>query len=89
MPGETPITVSVRYPMEGAERFDHSYYIGMYIPLVEARWRPFGLTTVQILRGVPGPDGVAPPFRQRTRLTRYPGRVESRATWRMFDAIHV
>jgi uncharacterized protein (TIGR02118 family) len=63
MSDETPITVSVLYPMEGAERFDHSSYMGTHIPLVEARWRPFGLTTVQILRGVPGPDGVVPPFR--------------------------
>ena len=60
---ETPITVSVLYPMEGAKRFDHSYYMGTHIPLVEARWRPLGLTTVQVLRGVPGPDGVVPPFR--------------------------
>ena len=63
MSNETPITVSVLYPMEADGHFDHEYYMATHIPMVDARWRPLGLTGFQILRGTPGPDGLPPAFR--------------------------
>jgi hypothetical protein len=63
MSDRTPTSVSVLYPMVGTECFEHEYYVGSYMPLVQARWQPLGLTAVHVLRGVPGPDGMAPAFR--------------------------
>jgi uncharacterized protein (TIGR02118 family) len=63
MSNETPITVCVLYPMAAAGWFDHEYYMGKHLPMVQARWQPLGLTAIQILRGTPGPDGTAPAFR--------------------------
>ena len=52
--------VSVIYQAGG--QFDHAYYMGTHIPMVRARWGGMGLQGIEVLRGVPGPDGAAPTY---------------------------
>lgn len=41
-------TVTVLYPAKEGANFDMDYYKGKHIPLVLARWGPFGLKDFQI-----------------------------------------
>ena len=54
--------VTVLYPATEGATFDHEYYTGKHMPMVERLWAPMGMTVVRVLRGVPGPDGKGPPF---------------------------
>ncbi|SFJ97880.1 EthD family reductase [Caulobacter sp. UNC279MFTsu5.1] len=56
------VIFSVLYPATPGARFDQAYYDDVHIPLVKAAYAPTGLKDVQVLRGLPGPDGGAPPF---------------------------
>jgi uncharacterized protein (TIGR02118 family) len=54
------IVVSVLYPAQPGESFDHAYYNETHIPLVKRLWGGLGLRDVQVLRGIDGPDGAKP-----------------------------
>ena len=54
--------VTVLYPAKDDATFDHDYYTGRHMPMVERLWGPLGMTKPRVLRGIPGPDGKAPPF---------------------------
>lgn len=58
----TMVVVSVLYPASDGEDFNHDYYMTSHIPLVRKRWASMGLHDVEVLRGVPGPDGTKPAF---------------------------
>lgn len=60
-------TIAVMYPAD-AGSFDHDYYMATHMPLVRERWTPMGLTGTTVMRGVPGPDGSAPPYTVMTLL---------------------
>ena len=51
--------VSVTYPHSEGSHFDTNYYLTKHMPLVRERWTSLGLKGTQILKGSPGPDGVA------------------------------
>jgi uncharacterized protein (TIGR02118 family) len=53
--------VSVAYPKTATSTFDHSYYMGTHVPLVDRLWGPLGLRNTTVLRGT-GSLGGAPPF---------------------------
>ncbi len=56
------IVVSVMYPTTEGGKFDMDYYNATHIPLVKEAFGPSGLTSVQVLQGLPGPDGSQPPY---------------------------
>jgi uncharacterized protein (TIGR02118 family) len=56
------ILVSVMYPREAEDAFDHAYYLGTHIPLVKERWTGHGLRGVQVARAVTTPDGSPPSY---------------------------
>ncbi len=60
--------VTVLYPAGEGATFDHDYYLGTHMPMVQRLWGPLGLTAARVLRGVPGPDGKGPPFLVMTSL---------------------
>ncbi|HET6307244.1 MAG TPA: EthD family reductase [Rhodopila sp.] len=49
--------VSVMYQIGAGNRFDLDYYMKTHIPLVDARWAPYGLKSVRVLRGIGTPSG--------------------------------
>jgi uncharacterized protein (TIGR02118 family) len=56
------IRVSVLYASKEGAKFDHEYYASKHIPLVQERLTPLGMVRAEIDKGLPGPDGSAPPF---------------------------
>jgi conserved hypothetical protein len=56
------IVVSVMYPSTEGGTFDMDYYNATHIPLVKEAFGPTGLASVQVLQGLPGPDGAQPPY---------------------------
>lgn len=56
------VVLSVFYPAAGGTRFDHDYYDTVHIPLVREAFGPSGLTDIQVLKALPGPDGAPPPY---------------------------
>jgi len=63
------VIFSVLYPATPGARFDQAYYDAVHIPLVKAAFTPTGLKDVQVLKGLPGPDGAAAPFLVIVNLT--------------------
>lgn len=61
--------IAVMYPADEAGMFDHDYYMATHMPLVHRLWGPVGLTDAKVMRGMPGPDGTAPPYTVMTLLT--------------------
>lgn len=43
-------------------RFDHGYYMSKHLPLVGGIMGPYGVTSVEVARFGPGPDGSNPPY---------------------------
>lgn len=56
------VVFTVLYPAKPGAKFDETYYDAMHIPLVREAFTPTGLTDVQVLKGLPGPDGSPAPF---------------------------
>ena len=54
------MVATVMYPKSA--KFDLAYYMSSHIPLVNRLWSPLGLQSLQVLRGIPGPDGGAPTY---------------------------
>lgn len=54
------ITVTILYPKSDGCRFDHDYYAAKHMPMVAATLT--GCIGYSIERGLPGPDGSAPPY---------------------------
>lgn len=63
------VVFSVMYPAKPGARFDHGYYDQTHIPLVQGAFSASGLRSVQVLRGLPGPDGSAAPYVLIANLT--------------------
>lgn len=61
--------IAVMYPSAGGATFDESYYMENHVPLVQRHWSSRGLESVQVLRGVGGPDGAAPTYMIMALLT--------------------
>jgi uncharacterized protein (TIGR02118 family) len=61
------MVAAVMYPK--SEKFDLDYYMASHIPLVQRLWSPLGLQSVQVLHGLPGPDGGAPTYAYMALLT--------------------
>ena len=57
------ILVTVMYPAGAQSTFDLDYYLHEHIPLVKQHWAPLGMSSVQVLRGIGKPDGIAPTTR--------------------------
>jgi len=56
------IKVSVMYPnREGAE-FDHEYYMGIHIKLVEDNLKPFGIIRIEVDKGFSGGGDLPAPY---------------------------
>jgi uncharacterized protein (TIGR02118 family) len=53
---------TVLYPAREGAKFDQAYYETVHVPLVKEAFTPTGLTGVQVLKGVPGPDGAPAPY---------------------------
>lgn len=56
------VVFTVLYPATPGAKFDQAYYDDVHIPLVREAFTPTGLTDVQVLKGLPGPDGSPAPF---------------------------
>ena len=57
------ICVSVLYAQAPGKRFDHDYYAGKHMPMVQERLQPLGLIRYEIDRGIGGAaPGSSPPF---------------------------
>ena len=53
------MNISVIYPAREGARFDFDYYRDSHTPQVLEAW---GHPSHEVVRGMPGPDGSAPPF---------------------------
>lgn len=56
------VVVSVMYPSGADTTFDLDYYLKTHIPMVQSRWREFGLSNVQVLKGTAAGDGGQPAY---------------------------
>jgi uncharacterized protein (TIGR02118 family) len=57
------VRVSFMYPTSPGKRFDHAYYADKHMPLVEQRFKAFGLRRYEVDRGARGGAPGAPaPF---------------------------
>ena len=63
------VVFSVLYPATPGARLDQAYYEATHIPLVKDAFTSTGLKSVQVLKGLPGPDGAAAPFVVMVHLT--------------------
>jgi uncharacterized protein (TIGR02118 family) len=63
------VVFTVLYPAASGAKFDQAYYDATHIPLVREAFTPTGLTDVQVLKGLPGPDGSPAPFVAMVNLT--------------------
>jgi uncharacterized protein (TIGR02118 family) len=63
------VVISVMYPSGSDSTFDLDYYLKTHIPLVEARWREFGLSKVQVLKGAAAGNGGPPLYQAIALLT--------------------
>jgi uncharacterized protein (TIGR02118 family) len=63
------ILVTVMYPAGAQSTFDLDYYLHKHIPLVKQHWAPLGMSSVQVLRGIGKPDGIAPDYQMMALLT--------------------
>ncbi len=54
--------LTVLYPAAEGARFDQAYYDTVHVPLVRDAFADTGLTDVQVLKGLPGPDGKPAPY---------------------------
>ncbi len=63
------VIFSVLDPATPGARFDQAYYDAVHIPLAKEAFTPTGLKDVQVLKGLPGPDGSAAPFVVIVNLT--------------------
>ena len=50
--------VSVAYPKTDTSTFDHAYYMGTHVKLVDERWGPHGLRSTRVLKGTGSLGGV-------------------------------
>ena len=63
------ILITVMYPAGAEAKFDIGYYLSKHIPLLKDRWTSYGLSNVQVVRGVGKPDGSAPDYQMMALLT--------------------
>lgn len=63
------VVFTVLYPATPGATFDQAYYDDVHIPLAREAFTPTGLTDVQVLKGLPGPDGSPAPFVVIVNLT--------------------
>lgn len=63
------VVISVMYPSGSDNSFDLDYYLKTHIPLVQARWREFGLSNVQVLKGAAAGNGGPPLYQAIALLT--------------------
>lgn len=63
------IRVSAYYPNADNARFDHSYYTNEHRALVRRRLDAFGLTSVDLERGISDATGGQPPYIGAGHLT--------------------
>lgn len=63
------VVISVMYPSASENSFDLDYYLKTHIPLVQARWREFGLSNVQVLKGAAAGNGGPPLYQAIALLT--------------------
>ena len=54
--------ITVLYPNVDDATFDMDYYLGRHMPLVAARFGPYGMTGWRVARFVGTPSGGASPF---------------------------
>lgn len=43
-------------------RFDEGYYLSKHLPLVGSIMEPHGITSVEVVKVAPNPDGSKPPY---------------------------
>jgi uncharacterized protein (TIGR02118 family) len=56
------VRVSVLYPNEPGNRFDHAYFAGKHLPMVMDRLKRFGILRYEVDIGLQGRGGSPPPF---------------------------
>jgi uncharacterized protein (TIGR02118 family) len=56
------VVFSVFYPAHPGSRMDWDYYHATHVPLVKAAFAGTGLTDIQVLQGLPSPDGGPAPY---------------------------
>ena len=56
------IRIAAAYPREPGKKFDLDYYMNSHLPLVQQKFAPFGLTTIEVDQGLESPGGGESPF---------------------------
>lgn len=56
------VTISAIYPRTEGGRFDYDYYAIRHLRLIRESFAHEGLTDIRAMRGLPGPQGVEPPY---------------------------
>ncbi|MBW1766334.1 MAG: EthD family reductase [Deltaproteobacteria bacterium] len=54
--------VSVMYPNKEGATFDHEYYASTHIKLVEDSLKPFGMTRIEVDKGISGGGDLSAPY---------------------------
>ena len=55
------ITITVLYPNDAFSNFDMDYYLGSHVPLVQEKWAPAGMNSLNVIKGAATPDPDTPP----------------------------
>ncbi len=56
------IRIAAVYPREQGKKFDAEYYVHTHLPLVQKKFSPYGLTKIEVDRGLETPGRGESPF---------------------------
>jgi uncharacterized protein (TIGR02118 family) len=56
------IRIAAAYPRQKGKKFDMDYYMNIHLPKVWKKFAPFGLTKIEVDRGIEKPGGGESPF---------------------------
>ena len=60
--GGMMIRIAAAYPRQAGKKFNMDYYLHTHLPLVAKKFGPYGLTKVEVDKGIEKPGGGESPF---------------------------
>ncbi len=56
------VRIAAAYPRQAGKKFDIEYYVKIHLPLVAKKFGSYGLTKIEVDRGIAKPGGGDSPF---------------------------